>query len=145
MDYEERIKYRDNEFLYEKCCKQYSVLMEYQHKMSDYKQQIETLKEENDSLRTRIKTVKRRRKHESAKKRELGRKVEELASAYRDLSIENECLAHDNNKYYMRIKELEEENKKLKEQLLNYQMPPHNQKCYKPMPIEFTCTAKEME
>ena len=54
MDYEERIKYRDNEFLYEKCCKQYNVLMEYQHKMRDYKQQIKTLEEENKKLKEKV-------------------------------------------------------------------------------------------
>ena len=54
--------------------------------------------------------------------------------------LEEVILARD-----VKIKELEEENKKLKEQLLNYQVPPHNQKCYKTIPVEFTCTARGME
>ena len=40
------------------------------------------------------------------------------------------------------IQELEEENKKLRKQLLNYQMPPHNQNYYWTTPFEITCTAK---
>ena len=40
------------------------------------------------------------------------------------------------------IDELEEENKKLRKQLLNYQMPPHNQNYYWTTPFEITCTAK---
>ena len=51
------------------------------------------------------------------------------------ISLQNQLVKLQQEK-----EELEEENKKLIEQLLNYQIPPHNQKCYKTIPVEFTCT-----
>ena len=35
--FEDKMKYRDNEFLYDKCLKQHDCIMNYQWKMSKYK------------------------------------------------------------------------------------------------------------
>ena len=69
-----------------------------------------------------------------------GQPSKEWLDMYRKLDDNNLELMDELDNTYKRIKELEEENKKLKEQLLNYQIPPHNQKCYKTIPVEFTCT-----
>ena len=50
ISYENKIKDRNNEFLYDKCVKQYHIIMNYQSKMREYKNRIRKLEEENKEL-----------------------------------------------------------------------------------------------
>lgn len=52
ITYEDKMKYRDNGFLYDKCVKQYHQLMLSQDKNREYKNIIANLQQENERLKT---------------------------------------------------------------------------------------------
>ena len=55
--FEEKMKYRDNEFLYNKCVKQYHQLMLSQHKNKEYKSKIESLEEDVEYWKEKYKEL----------------------------------------------------------------------------------------
>ena len=96
ITYEDKMKYRDNEFLYDKCCKQYHCIINYQYKMSEYKQQMRKIKELNGVLNEQVNQLKEEN--------------EQLRAEINDMNI----TKYDYVKLINKVGELEEENKKLK-------------------------------
>jgi chromosome segregation ATPase len=60
ITYEEKMKDRDNEFLYNKCVEQYHCIINYQSQMCEYKHRIKELEEKNKTFEDYNKDLNRK-------------------------------------------------------------------------------------